>query len=89
MGTEFPWRWGRGTISANLDVIWGMSAKGYGFWNPATGRIDVAPAELAQIRLDPKFQKGRDRNNRCSEPVTRTVQLGRDGEAGHVLEAVE
>ena len=27
MGTEFPWRWGRGTISANLDVIWGMSAK--------------------------------------------------------------
>ena len=21
------WRWGRGTISANLDVIWGMSAK--------------------------------------------------------------
>ena len=25
MGTEFPWRWGRGTISANLDVIWGMS----------------------------------------------------------------
>ena len=23
MGTEFPWRWGRGTISANLDVIWG------------------------------------------------------------------
>ena len=27
MGTEFPWRWGRGTISANLDVIWGMSDK--------------------------------------------------------------
>ena len=27
MGTEFPWRWGRGTISANLDVIWGMSGK--------------------------------------------------------------
>ena len=26
MGTESPWRWGRGTISANLDVIWGMSA---------------------------------------------------------------
>ena len=25
MGTEFPWRRGRGTISANLDVIWGMS----------------------------------------------------------------
>ena len=29
MGTEFPWRWGRGTISANLDVIWGMSDKMY------------------------------------------------------------
>ena len=27
MGTEFPWRWGRGTISANLDVIWGMSVE--------------------------------------------------------------
>ena len=27
MGTECPWRWGRGTISANLDVIWGMSVK--------------------------------------------------------------
>ena len=27
MGTEFPWRWGPGTISANLDVIWGMSVK--------------------------------------------------------------
>ena len=25
MGTEFPWSWGRGTISANLDIIWGMS----------------------------------------------------------------
>ena len=25
MGTEFPWKWGRGMISANLDVIWGMS----------------------------------------------------------------
>ena len=29
MGTEFPWRWGRGTISANLDVIWGMSVYRY------------------------------------------------------------
>ena len=27
MGTEFPWRWGRGAIFANLDVIWGMSVK--------------------------------------------------------------
>ena len=30
MGTEFPWRWGRGTISANLDVIWGMSVESDG-----------------------------------------------------------
>ena len=26
-GIEFPWRSGHGTISTNLDVIWGMSAK--------------------------------------------------------------
>ena len=26
-GIELPWRWGRGTISTNLDVIWGMSDK--------------------------------------------------------------
>jgi len=25
-GMEFPWRWTSGTISTNLDVIWGMSA---------------------------------------------------------------
>ncbi len=24
-GMEFPWRWTSGKISANLDVIWGMS----------------------------------------------------------------
>ena len=65
------------------------SSAGYGFWNPVTGRIDVAPAALAQIRLDPKFQKGRDRSHHRSEPVTRTVQFGRDGEASHVLEAAE
>ncbi len=27
-GMEFPWRRTSGTISINLDVIWGMSAKG-------------------------------------------------------------
>ncbi len=26
-GMEFPWRWTSGTISTNLDVIWGMSGK--------------------------------------------------------------
>ena len=24
-GIQFPWRWGRGTISTKLDVIWEMS----------------------------------------------------------------
>ena len=24
-GIQFPWRWDGGTISTNLDVIWGMS----------------------------------------------------------------
>ncbi len=24
-GMQFPWRWNGGTISLNLDVIWGMS----------------------------------------------------------------
>ena len=24
-GIQFPWRWYGGTISTNLDVIWGMS----------------------------------------------------------------
>ncbi len=26
-GVQFPWRWASGTISTNLDVIWGMSDK--------------------------------------------------------------
>ena len=26
-GVQFPWRWGGGTISTNLNGIWGMSAK--------------------------------------------------------------
>ncbi len=34
MGTELPWRWGRGTISANLDVIWGMSVETYKILSP-------------------------------------------------------
>jgi hypothetical protein len=27
-GIQFPWRWGRGTISTKLDVIWEMSEQG-------------------------------------------------------------
>jgi len=26
-GMPFPWRWNGGTISTNLDVIWGMSVE--------------------------------------------------------------
>ncbi len=26
-GMQFPWRWISGTISTNMDVIWGMSGK--------------------------------------------------------------
>ncbi len=26
-GIEFPWRWTSGTISTNLDVLWGMSVE--------------------------------------------------------------
>ncbi len=26
-GMPFPWRWDGGTISTNLDVIWGMSVE--------------------------------------------------------------
>ena len=26
IGIQFPWRWDSGTISTNLDGIWGMSA---------------------------------------------------------------
>jgi hypothetical protein len=26
-GMESPWQWTSGTISTNLDLIWGMSAK--------------------------------------------------------------
>ncbi len=26
-GMQFPWQWASGTISTNLDVIWGMSVK--------------------------------------------------------------
>ncbi len=29
-GMPFPWRWNGGTISTDLDVIWGMSAKNSG-----------------------------------------------------------
>ena len=39
MGTEFPWRWGRGTIPANLDVIWGMSVYWFGTHLPTPSRF--------------------------------------------------
>ena len=39
MGTEFPWRCGPGTISANLDVIWGMSVETIDPWLRAIGTV--------------------------------------------------
>ena len=65
------------------------SSKGYGYWNPVTGRIDVAPAELAHIHLKPKSLKGRDRGTRRPKAVTRTVQLGDDRDDNQVVEAAE
>ena len=29
---QFPWRWESGTISTNLDGIWGMSVKPIALW---------------------------------------------------------
>lgn len=55
-------------------------SKGYGYWNSVTERIDVVPAELAHIRLNPKLLKGRDRS---------TVQLQADVERTNVIEAAE
>ncbi len=46
MGTELPWRWGRGTISANLDVIWGMSVKCAA---PLSDVLLISPACLMRI----------------------------------------
>ena len=65
------------------------SSVGYGFWNPVTGRIDVAPAELAHVRLDPKFQKGRDRNTSDPTAVVRTVQFQPNEARMDVVEAAE
>ncbi len=45
MGTEFPWRWGRGRISANLDVIWGMSVSSK-TKTKTTTRINYLPIEV-------------------------------------------
>ena len=56
MGTEFPWRWGRGTISANLDVIWGMSGKmdnrgGHQYQNTADERLNDVPKGPTKIQI--------------------------------------
>ncbi len=41
LGMEFPRRWTSGTISTNLDVIWGMSPK------CISARIPVSPTALS------------------------------------------
>ena len=73
MGTEFPWRWGRGTISANLDVIWGMSDQG--------AAVIALTLEVFKTRIRSLEQKGdRPRLERWAE----TLDL--DG-VGALLEA--
>lgn len=65
------------------------ASEGYGFWNPVTGRIDVAPAELARIHIGPKSLKGRDRAVCHPEAVSRTIQLRENGKRAETMEAAE
>jgi hypothetical protein len=39
-GLPFPWRWDGGTISLNLEVIWGMSVK---FFRSGSTRDEPRP----------------------------------------------
>ena len=48
-GVPFPWRWTSGTISTQLDVIWGMSVQGQ---NVGLHEIDIADSKL------PRFSNG-------------------------------
>ena len=56
MGTEFPWRWGRGTISANLDVIWGMS-------DEEALRVKEAYKDTFDIRVTRQDGKGKGKGD--------------------------
>ena len=56
MGTEFPWRWGRGTISANLDVIWGMSVK-------SVNDIAEFRTKMHRARFNHKLKNEKDKYN--------------------------
>ena len=48
MGTEFPWRWGRGTISTNLDGIWGMSVNTIKPSAPVMGSYNIVQKKFQQ-----------------------------------------
>ena len=51
MGTESPWRWGRGTISAILDVIWGMSVDLSPFLDDGVVLAEVDVSRVAEGSL--------------------------------------
>ena len=57
-----------------------VASRGYGYWNPVTGRIEVTPSELALVRLGPKSFKGRDRTPGSQAAVTRLIDLRQGGE---------
>ena len=53
---EFLWRWTSGTISTNLDVIWGMSVKpgddAKQFWSDLKGVEEANTPWIAQTQID-------------------------------------
>ena len=46
---QFPWRWTRGTISTNLDVVWEMSAQTVGMMRVRRGWAFVIDATIIGI----------------------------------------
>ncbi len=55
---QFPWRWDGGTISTNLDVIWGMSLKKAFQINQQINLLKWLSIEQNQVGLEmTKFRK--------------------------------
>ena len=77
MGTEFPWRWGRGTISANLDVIWGMS-------DEEALRVKEAYKDTFDIRVTRQDGKGKGKGK--GDAVRKGFAMAR-GEVLMILDA--
>ncbi len=63
-GMQFHWRWFSGTISTNLDVIWGMSDETYQSYFPENRRpartcIGVSGLALgALVEIDMVARRG-------------------------------